>query len=339
MTFEEITNGLYPKKYNDKIIEWLKNRYGNDEGEKIFEEKKNFHSYYEDLPDYGGKKNGHAMAIYGGVLVFALYRSLPDYPEIEEIQDFIQNLFMEPFVKLGKFFDLNKKMHMRLIDMVFHRVGERDRKDILSYPDGFVNISEPYDRSNQISRYAFTKCPNADFAKKHDLLMKYVIELLLFCAVFTLMVKYAVRAGAVDGLFFYPKEVQKRAIEIGLSDQETINRKKKEFMPMFFLIMTILLIVIVGIINNADNYKTAYLQSLLFLEVMNWYDGIVIDKIWVGNDPFWLLPGTEDLPHVQTWKQVIKKRIILSFIWIFGAALSAAVIMLLRLFINKFNVI
>ena len=183
MTFEEITNGLYPKKYNDKIVEWLKNRYGNDEGEKIFEEtKKNFLSYYEDLPDYGGKKNGHAMAIYGGVLVFALYRSLPDYPEIEEIQDFIQNLFMEPFVKLGKTFDLNKKMHMRLIDMVFHRVGERDRKDILSYPDGFVNISEPYDRSNQISRYAFTKCPNADFAKKHDLL--HVLPLLCNCDYF-----------------------------------------------------------------------------------------------------------------------------------------------------------
>ena len=83
---------------------------------------------------------------------------------------------MEPFVKLGKFFDLNKKPHMRLIDKVFRRVGERDRKDILNYPQGFVNVSFPYDGKHQVSRYAFTQCPNAEFAKKHGLL--HVLPLL-----------------------------------------------------------------------------------------------------------------------------------------------------------------
>ena len=52
--------------------------------------------------------------------------------------------------------------------------------------------------------------------------------------------------------------------------------------------------------------RPAYLQALLFLEVMNWYDGIVIDRLWAGHDRFWIIPGTEDIPFVQTWKEVLK---------------------------------
>ena len=42
------------------------------------------------------------------------------------------------------------------------------------------------------------------------------------------------------------------------------------------------------------------------------YDGIVIDKIWVGYSSFRILPGCEDIPYVQTWKQALKKRTILT---------------------------
>ena len=160
--------------------------------------------------------------------------------------------------------------------------------------------------------------------------MKLVWELLLFCGVFTLMVKYAVRGGAIDGLYFYPKEVQDRAIEIGLTDRETMNEKKKWFMPSFFTVMTVLLVGIIAAVNQVKDFKTAYLQALLFLEVMNWYDGIVIDKVWVGCDRFWLLPGTEDLPYIQTWKQVWRKRMTLSLIWIAGAAIVALLVVLSR---------
>ena len=41
------------------------------------------------------------------------------------------------------------------------------------------------------------------------------------------MVRIAVRGGAIDGLYFYPKPVQDRAIAIGLTDRKTMNRKRK----------------------------------------------------------------------------------------------------------------
>ena len=156
-----------------------------------------------------------------------------------------------------------------------------------------------------------------------------VIQLILFCLLFTLMVRYSVRGGAVNGLFYYPKTIQERAFEIGLSTEEEMKKKRKIFMTEFYAVMGIALILIISLWNKVTDFKTAYLQALLFLEVMNWYDGIVIDKIWVGFSKFWILPGCEDIPYVQTWKQMLKKRIILTLIWVAGAAIVAGIVVLI----------
>lgn len=156
--------------------------------------------------------------------------------------------------------------------------------------------------------------------------MILIVQLILYCLLFTGMVAFAVRGGAIDGLYFYPKPVQERAFEIGLSDRDTVKKKRKRFMTLFYIVMLLAIVLIIGFWNKVSDFKTAYVQALLFLEVMNWYDGIVIDKIWVGHSKFWILPGTEDLPFVQTWKQVLKKRGILSLIWMFGAAVVALLI-------------
>ena len=159
--------------------------------------------------------------------------------------------------------------------------------------------------------------------------MLYVLQLILYCALFTLMVKYAVRGGAIDGLYFYPKAVQDRAIEIGLTDRNTMNRKRKRFMTLFYVVMLAALVLIIAFWNRVRDFRTAYLQALLFLEVMNAYDGIVIDKLWVGHSKFWILPGCEDLPYVQTWAQVLKKRSILALIWVGGAAIVALIVVVI----------
>ena len=108
-----------------------------------------------------------------------------------------------------------------------------------------------------------------------------------------------------------------------------MKRKRRVFMTEFYVVMLTALVLIIGLWNRVTEYKTAYLQALLFLEVMNWYDGIVIDKGWVGHSKFWLLPGCEDIPYVQTWTQVLKKRVLLSLIWIGGAFIVAGIVVLI----------
>ena len=163
--------------YSKKVQSWLVDRYGSEQAQSIWQQVvENYNGYLTELPDYGGKKNGHATAIYGGLLIFALYPALPDQPSIAELNEFVQNLFMKPFTKLGKVFNLNRSADMWLIDKVFQRVGKRDRRDIEKWPDGFVNVSEPYDKEHHASRYSFTQCPNAEIAKKLGLL--HVLPLL-----------------------------------------------------------------------------------------------------------------------------------------------------------------
>jgi len=156
-----------------------------------------------------------------------------------------------------------------------------------------------------------------------------ILQLVLFCALFTLMVKIGVGNDALNGLYFYPKPVQEKAYELGLTDRETVAKKRKRFMIAFFAVMAAALILIIRVWNGNQSFWAAYWQALLFLEVMNWYDGIVIDRLWVGHSRFWVIPGTEEIPFVQTWPQVLKKRGILTLIWIAGAAVIAGIVVLL----------
>lgn len=155
----------------------------------------------------------------------------------------------------------------------------------------------------------------------------FLIQLVLYCLIFTGMVKLAVRDNPLNGLYFYPKPIREHAYEIGLADRDTVHKKKTRFMTAFYLVMLITLIVIIRFWNGVTDFKTAYFQALCFLQVMNWYDGIIIDKIWVGYSKFWILPGMDGIPFVQTWKQILKKRIILSLIWIVGAVLVALLVL------------
>ena len=159
--------------------------------------------------------------------------------------------------------------------------------------------------------------------------MRVAVQLLLYCALFTLAVRLGVGNDAKNGLFFYPKPVREKVYELGLTDRETVGRRRGRFMTAFFAVMAAALVLIIRVRNGIHDFGAAFRQALLFLEVMNWYDGIVIDRLWVGHSRFWIIPGTEEVPFVQTWPQVLKKRLILTAVWIAGAALAAGIVVLL----------
>ena len=92
-----------------EIEKWLKARYGEEEGNKLWELiNRQYDKYLEDLPDYSGRKTSHALAIYGSIVIFSMYPLLPDHPPVEELQELVTKLFMPGFVKLGKLFNLNR---------------------------------------------------------------------------------------------------------------------------------------------------------------------------------------------------------------------------------------
>lgn len=53
--------------------------------------------------------------------------------------------------------------------------------------------------------------------------------------------------------------------------------------------------MIISLWNHVKDFKTAYIQSCFFLIVMNWFDGIVVDELWVGHSKIWIVKGMEDV--------------------------------------------
>jgi hypothetical protein len=41
---------------------------------------------------------------------------------------------------------------------------------------------------------------------------------------------------------------------------------------------------------------------------MNWYDGIVVDQIWVKYSKIWIIKGAEDLPYTKNVRAVLIER-------------------------------
>lgn len=59
--------------------------------------------------------------------------------------------------------------------------------------------------------------------------MILILQLALFCALFTLMVRLSAIGGSINALYFYPKEVQQKAFSLVLTDEKTMKRKKTAF--------------------------------------------------------------------------------------------------------------
>ena len=56
-----------------------------------------------------------------------------------------------------------------------------------------------------------------------------VLQLILYCLFYTGLVKLYVWNNAVNGLYFYPKPVQERAIALGLTNTQTVPKRGNSF--------------------------------------------------------------------------------------------------------------
>ena len=106
--------------------------------------------------------------------------------------------------------------------------------------------------------------------------MKLLLEKVLYCLLFFLLVKCAVRNDGRNCLYFYPKEYIDEAQKRGIADKEATIKKGKRFMVPFCIGMLVVLVLIISVWNHVSDFKTAYLQAYLFLVVMNWFDGVLM---------------------------------------------------------------
>lgn len=117
--------------------------------------------------------------------------------------------------------------------------------------------------------------------------MLFCLQIALYCLLFFLLVKCAVKNDGRNCLYFYPTAYIDEAQRRGLAEHGDVMRRGKRFTIPF---------------------RAAYAQTAVFLVVMNWFDGIVIDRLWVGRSKIWRIEGMEGVPYVKPWKTVLIKR-------------------------------
>lgn len=159
--------------------------------------------------------------------------------------------------------------------------------------------------------------------------MLLVLQNVLFCLLFISLVKCAARNNGLNCLYFYPKEYIEEAHKRGLADKDATMKKGKRFMIPFCIVMLVVLILIIAVWNHVTDFKTAYLQTVLFLVVMNWFDGIVLDKLWVGHSKIWLIEGMEGVNYTDPWKKILIKRGLATIMYLVLAFAVAGLIILI----------
>ncbi len=159
--------------------------------------------------------------------------------------------------------------------------------------------------------------------------MILLLQNVLYCLLFILPVKCAVRNNGMNCLYFYPKEYIEEADRRGLADKDVVMKRGKRFMIPFCIFIFVVLILIIALWNHVTDFKTAYLQAYLFLVVMNWFDGIVLDRIWVAHSKVWVIEGMDGVPYIKPWKSVLIKRGAATIMYLVIALVVAGIVVLI----------
>ena len=105
--------------------------------------------------------------------------------------------------------------------------------------------------------------------------------------------------------------------------------KGKRFMTFSCLVIFAALIAIIAGWNGVKDFHTACFEAYLFLVVVNWFDGIVIDLLWVGHSSIWRIEGMEGVPYVKPWRTVVIKRSAAMTLYLLVAAAIGGIVVLI----------
>ena len=178
LPFDRTKHAVYTGNAKKCVRDLLRRHYDEQTTESLWEKiQLQYCEFLEDEPALGGVKI--TTSIYDPILIFAWYKVIPDKPALEDVQQDVFKSFMGNFETLGKIFDLNRRLDNRLAGRIFKKTSDIRIKEIVQYPASFRMGFFSYDKEKGIVRYSFTRCPNAEFAKRHH--MEDVLPLMCNC--------------------------------------------------------------------------------------------------------------------------------------------------------------
>ncbi len=155
------------------------------------------------------------------------------------------------------------------------------------------------------------------------------VEGLAMCFLLLIVCVVGIANGPVGLVVLYERNVQDRAVELGLTTTKKIKRSFiisciAMFLPIFTLVP-----FMVYYINGAEGFLEGFWQMTAILLIQGLFDRFFIDWYWVGKTKAWLIPGTEDLmPYIPTRVKIGK--------WLGTLVMFPALAALMALIISLF---
>lgn len=137
--------------------------------------------------------------------------------------------------------------------------------------------------------------------------MIILFEGMVMCFILLIICVIGIANGPAGLVTFYEKNVQDRAVELGLTTRERIKRNTVISSAALFVPIIFLVPYMVYGVNGAETFWDGFVQMTAILYITGLFDRIFIDWYWVGKTKAWLIPGTEDLrPYIPVKTAVIK---------------------------------
>ena len=125
--------------------------------------------------------------------------------------------------------------------------------------------------------------------------MIIVIESIILCAIFTLMV-FIISRKPIKTLYNYPPKIQERVKKLDEYKDKIPTQENKIIAKIFASILFLIIICIVlRYINGYVTFKESFVYGFLLWSVVNLYDAIVLDIIWFCHDKHFIFKGTENM--------------------------------------------
>lgn len=125
--------------------------------------------------------------------------------------------------------------------------------------------------------------------------MIFVIEAIVLCILFTLMV-FTMAKDPIKTLYNYPPKIQERVKSLP-QYQGNIPTQKNKLAAK--LTASVLFIIILSLILRYINGYTTFIEGFgygfLLWTIVNAYDAVVLDICWFCHDPRFVFEGTQDM--------------------------------------------
>ena len=125
--------------------------------------------------------------------------------------------------------------------------------------------------------------------------MIIVIESIILCAIFTLMV-YIMSREPIKTLYNYPPKIEERVKSLEEYKDKIPTEKNKVAAKIAASILFLIIIcVILRYINGYTTFIESFGYGFLLWTIVNLYDATVLDIIWFCHDKHFVFKGTEDM--------------------------------------------